>query len=232
MRGGGHRRVARWVKLKPDLVLCFKMEKIVCFMNVKASISTSGISSTDSAYTPPLPSCVQVVWPHLNPRRRGRPRAPRHNRPGQKEMRSRAEMVNANLNGGGNVIISKSAEPSRPGVAARMATLHPERVGPRDRGHDCQSHPEDLCPPPPNSVSTCGLIKVWRIVGETGSKSMSWLCGDGRGGWREGGGVRDPAKHLNRPVKVGRADRVCVRGLVCVCVGGGGVGGACLPAIK
>lgn len=60
------------------------------------------------------------------------------------------KMVNVNLNRGGNVIISKSAEPSRPGGRGRrwMATLHPERVGPRDRGHDCQSHPEDLCPPP------------------------------------------------------------------------------------
>lgn len=110
-----------------------------------------------------------------------------------------------------------------------MATLHPERVGPRDRGHDCQSHPEDLYPPPPNSVSTCGLIKVWRIVGETGSKSMSWLCfsAAGNGGGR-GGGVRAPAKHPNRPPKVGRADRderVGVRG---VGLGGGGRH-ACLP---
>lgn len=90
-------------------------------------------------------------------------------------MRSCGEMVNVNLNRGGNVIISKSTEPSRPGVA----TLHPERVGPRDRGHDCQSHPEDLDPLPPNSVSTCRLIKVLRIeefVGKTWPKSMSWFC--------------------------------------------------------
>lgn len=37
---------------------------------------------------------------------------------GQRKMGSCAEMVNVNLNRGGNVIISKSAEPSRPGVAA------------------------------------------------------------------------------------------------------------------
>ena len=95
---------------------------------------------------------------------------------GQREMGSCGEMVNVNLNGGGNVIISKSAEPSRPGVAPSTTTLHPERVGPRDRGHDCQSHPEDLCPPPPNSVSACRLIKVLRIeecVWETWPKSMS-----------------------------------------------------------
>lgn len=95
---------------------------------------------------------------------------------GQREMGSCGEMVNVNLNRGGNVIISKSAEPSRPGVAAQTATLHPERVGPRDWGHDCQSHPEDLCPLPPNSVSTCRLIKVLRIeefVQETWPKSMS-----------------------------------------------------------
>lgn len=72
--------------------------------------------------------------------------------------------------------------------------------GPRDRGHDCQSHPEDLSPQPPpnstpptllpNSVSTCRLIKVLRIeefVWETWSKSMSsfqgrWVyCGSGKG---------------------------------------------------
>ncbi len=95
---------------------------------------------------------------------------------GQREMGSCGEMVNVNLNRGGNVIISKSAEPSRPGVAAQTTTLHPERVGPRHQGHDCQSHPEDLCPPLPNSVSTCRLIKVVRIeefVWETCPKSMS-----------------------------------------------------------
>lgn len=37
---------------------------------------------------------------------------------GQRKMGSCGEMVNVNLNRGGNVIISKSAEPSRPGVAA------------------------------------------------------------------------------------------------------------------
>lgn len=36
---------------------------------------------------------------------------------GQREIGSCGEMVNVNLNRGGNVIISKSAEPSRPGVA-------------------------------------------------------------------------------------------------------------------
>lgn len=35
---------------------------------------------------------------------------------GQREIGSCVEMVNVNLNRGGNVIISKSAEPSRPGV--------------------------------------------------------------------------------------------------------------------
>lgn len=62
--------------------------------------------------------------------------------------------------------MSLSPNPLSPldrGAAAKMATLHPERVGPRHRGHDCQSHPEDLYPPPPNSVSTCRLIKVLRI---------------------------------------------------------------------
>ncbi|AWO98453.1 LIM/homeobox protein Lhx1 [Scophthalmus maximus] len=76
---------------------------------------------------------------------------------GQREPGSCGEMVNVNLNRGDNVIISKSL--STGGVAPSTATLHPERVRPRDRGHDCQSHPEDLCPPSPNSVSACRLIK-------------------------------------------------------------------------
>lgn len=131
-------------------------------------------------------------------------------------MRSCAETVNVNLNRGGNVIISKSAEPSRPGVAAWMATLHPQRVGPRDRGHDCQSHPEDLCPPPPNSVSTCTLIKVWRLAGETRSKSMSWLCFSTRG-TGGGGGGQGPCKAPESAGKSGPRRR-----------GGWGVGG-CMP---
>lgn len=57
-------------------------------------------------------------------------------------------------------------------------TLHPDRVGPGDWGHDCQSHLEDLCPPPPNSVSGCRLIKVLKIeefVWETRPKSTMEL---------------------------------------------------------
>lgn len=60
------------------------------------------------------------------------------------------------------------------GVTPSTATLHPKRVRPRDLGHDCQSHLEDLCSPPPNSVSTCRLRKVLRIeefVWETWPKS-------------------------------------------------------------
>lgn len=143
------------------------------------------VSSQQVGFLPPCPPpslSLQVVWPDLNVST-GAAKPPGSDPPaGTKEMRSCAERVNANLNRGGGAIISKSAEPSRPGVAAWMATLHPERVGPRDRGHDCQSHPEDLCPPPPNSVSTCALIKVWRIGGEARSKSTSCLCFSTGGG--------------------------------------------------
>lgn len=41
---------------------------------------------------------------------------------GQREIGSCVEMVNVNLNRGGNVIISKSAEPSRPGAGGGGVT--------------------------------------------------------------------------------------------------------------
>lgn len=134
-------------------------------------------------------------------------------------MRSCAETVNVNLNRGAMSLSPNPLSPLDRGVAAWMATLHPERVGPGDRGHDCQSHPEDLCPPPPNSVSTCTLRKVWRITGETRSKSMSWLCfSTGGGAWRGGQG---PCKAPERASKSGPLRR-----------GGreGGGGRGCTPA--
>lgn len=119
-------------------------------------------------------------------------------------------MVNVNLNGGGNVIISKSAEPSRPGGRERRRwplyilsvsgretegmTANPIRriwAPPRPRTPAPSYHPTLL----PNSVSTCRLIKVLRIeefVWETWSKSMSeisFFFQDKRGVVVGGGGV-------------------------------------------
>lgn len=97
---------------------------------------------------------------------------------GQREMGWCGEMVNVNLNRGGNVIISKSAEPSRPGGRAVDGHFTSRACRAERPGHDCQSHPEDLRPPPPNSVSACRLIKVSRIeefVWKTWPKSMSWF---------------------------------------------------------
>lgn len=73
-REGGHRRAARSVKLKREIVFSrdavFQNGKygsqIVCFMNVKSFLSTSGISSTVLCLSA-APACpLQVVWPDLN----------------------------------------------------------------------------------------------------------------------------------------------------------------------
>lgn len=94
------------------------------------------------------------------------------------------KMVNVNLNRGGNVIISKSAEPSRPGGRERRRwPLYILSVSGRETEGMTANPIRRICAPLPrppallpNSVSTCRLIKVLRIeefVWETWSKSMS-----------------------------------------------------------
>lgn len=96
------------------------------------------------------------------------------------------KMVNVNLNRGGNVIISKSAEPSRPGGRERRRwPLYILSVSGRETGGMTANPIRRICAPLhrppallPNSVSTCRLIKVLRIeefVWETWSKSMSQI---------------------------------------------------------
>lgn len=98
---------------------------------------------------------------------------------GQRDPGSCGEMDNVNLNKSDNVIIYKSTEPPRWEVMLSTDTFHPAIVWPWDWGHDCQFHPEDLRPPPPNSQSACRLIKTPRseeYVKMTRPKSTSLFC--------------------------------------------------------